>query len=322
MAKKILVIVLVLGALFGGLAVLLKNEQAGVTDGSPDGALLRVVTTSTMVTDMVRAVGGDRISVHGLMGPKVDPHSYQVTSSASAALLKADLVFYSGLHLEGKMQDTLEKRAAEKKDTFALTDGIPEDKLLRPQEDFVGYHDPHVWGNPELWAHCLDVVVDALSAADPEGAAEYEIKAEFYYEELVKLNEWAKKRVAEVPEPQRVLVTSHDAFFYFGKAYGFEVRGLQGVSTNSEAGLKDRAELVQFIKDRKLKMIFPETSVNAKGIRAVAEEAGVAVSEHKLFSDAMGEPGDTVTLHGETYDKGTYIGMIKHNVNTIVDGLK
>jgi len=322
MAKKIIVIVLVLGALVGGLAFLLKKEQANVTDGSPDGAVLNVVTTSTMVTDMVRKIGGERVAVHGLMGPKVDPHSFQVTSSASAALLKADLVFYSGLHLEGKMQDNLEKRAAEKKDAFAVTDGIPKEELLKPQEEFSGYHDPHVWGNPELWAHCLDVVVEQLSKADPEGADEYEMKAEFYYDELMELHEWAKKRMAEVPESQRVLVTSHDAFFYFGKAYGFEVRGLQGVSTNSEAGLKDRAELVAFIKERKLKTIFPETSVNAKGIKAVADEAGVSVSKHELFSDAMGTPGDTVTLHGETYDKGTYIGMIKHNVNAIVDGLK
>lgn len=322
MAKKILVIVFVLGALVGGLAFLLKQEQANVTDGSPDGALLNVVTTSTMVTDMVRAIGGERVAVHGLMGPKVDPHSFQITSSASAALLKADLVFYNGLHLEGKMQDALENRAAEKKDAFAVTDGIPKEELLKPQEEFVGYHDPHVWGNPELWAHCLDVVVKQLSKADPDGADEYEMKAEFYYDELMALHQWAKNRMAEVPESQRVLVTSHDAFFYFGKAYGFEVRGLQGVSTNSEAGLKDRAELVAFIKERKLKTIFPETSVNAKGIRAVADEAGVSVSAHELFSDAMGNPGDKVELHGEIYDKGTYIGMIKHNVNSIVDGLK
>ncbi|BDS06289.1 manganese transporter [Oceaniferula spumae] len=322
MAKKIIVIVLVLGALVGGLAFLLKQEQGKVNDGSPDSALLKVVTTSTMVTDMVRAVGGERIAVQGIMGPKVDPHSFQVTSSASAALLKADLVFYSGLHLEGKMQETLEKRAAEKKDTFAVTDGIPKEKLLKPQEDFVGYHDPHVWGNPELWTHCLDVVVEALSKADPEGADEYEMRAGLYKDSLMELHAWAKKRMEEVPASQRVLVTSHDAFFYFGKAYGFEVRGLQGVSTNSEAGLKDRAELVYFIKERRLKTIFPESSVNAKGIKAVAAEAGVAVSEHELFSDAMGDPGDTVELHGETYDKGTFVGMIKHNVNTIVDGLK
>lgn len=288
----------------------------------PDTAVLKVVTTSTMVTDLVKTIGGERVYVHGIMGPGVDPHSYQVISSDSAALLQTDLVFYSGLHLEGKMQDTLEKRAKKKKDTFAVTDGIPEQKLLKPQDDFVGYHDPHVWGDPSIWVHCIDVVVKALSEADPEGATGYEERGAAYRAELQALDDWVKKRIAELPESQRVVVTSHDAFFYFGKAFGLEVRGLQGVSTNSESGLKDRAELVDFIKSRKLNMIFPESSVNAKGIKAVASEAGVKVSQHELFSDAMGEPGDVVELHGEQYDKGRYTGMIKHNVNTIVDGLK
>lgn len=322
MTKKIAVTVVVLGLLFGGLALLLKKSADDVTDGSPDDALLQVVTTTTMVTDMVTIIGGERVSVKGLMGAKVDPHSYQVTFKDTAALQKADLIFYSGQHLEGKMQDILEKRAKNKGGAFAVTDALEESQLLKPQEEFQGYYDPHIWGNPKLWANCVDVVVKALSEADPEGAAEYELRADMYFDELKALHEWVEKRVAEVPESQRVLVTSHDAFFYFGKAFGFDVKGLQGISTNSESGLKDRADLVQFIKDRKLKMIFPESSVNAKGIKAVASEAGVKVSKHELFSDAMGEPGDVVELHGETYDRGTYIGMIKHNVNTIVDGLK
>ncbi|MCP5538154.1 MAG: zinc ABC transporter substrate-binding protein [Akkermansiaceae bacterium] len=322
MAKKITVVFLVVGVLIGGLVMMLKKEQESVTDGSPDEALLRVVTTTTMVTDMVKIIGGERVSVQGLMGAGVDPHSYQVSFKDTAALQKAHLIFYSGHHLEGKMQDVLEKRAEGKGGVYAITDAIDDAQLLKPQEQFQGYFDPHLWGNPEIWSECMDVVVEALSKADPEGADEYEMRAEMYYDELMALHAWVQKRVAEVPEDQRVLVTSHDAFFYFGKAYGFEVRGLQGISTNSESGLKDRAELVQFIKDRKLKMIFPESSVNAKGIKAVAAEAGVTVSEQELFSDAMGEPGDKVTLHGETYDKGSYIGMIKHNVNTIVDGLK
>lgn len=321
MAKKVLAIALVLGAFIGGVMFLLNREQRE-HDGAGEDAELYVVATSTMAADMVRAVGGERVYVKGLMGPKVDPHSFKVTSSASTALGKADLVFYSGLHLEGKMQETLEKRAEGKGDTFALTDGIPKDQLLKPQDEFDGYYDPHVWGNPESWANCLTVVVDALSKADPDGAAGYKKRAEEYKAELLELHQWAKKRMTEVPEKQRVLVTSHDAFFYLGNAYGFEVRGLQGVSTDSEAGLKDRAELVAFIKERGLKTIFPESSVNSKGIKAVASEVGVSVSESSLFSDAMGEPGDVVELHGETYDKGTFVGMIKHNVNTIVDGLK
>ncbi|MGB0991553.1 MAG: metal ABC transporter solute-binding protein, Zn/Mn family [Akkermansiaceae bacterium] len=319
MLKKLLVVFVVLAAVAGGLFLLLQNEAAKVDDGSPDpDNAIRVVTTSTMVTDMVQAIGGERVSVKGLMGPGVDPHSFQVTPQATAALSKANIIFYSGLHLEGKIQDALEKNDK----AHAVTSSIPKEKLLKPQEEFEGHFDPHVWGNPEVWVDCLDTIVKVLSKEDPEGAEEYEFKAELYYDSLMEMHEWAQKRVAEIPAEQRVLVTSHDAFFYFGKAYGFQVRGLRGVSTNSEPGLKDRAELVAFIKEKKLKMIFPESSVNAKGIKAVAEEAGVKVSEHELFSDAMGKLGDVVELHGESYDKGTYIGMMKHNINTIVDGLK
>ncbi|MGJ8676657.1 MAG: metal ABC transporter solute-binding protein, Zn/Mn family [Akkermansiaceae bacterium] len=322
MLKKVGVVALSMLVVLGVLVWMLAREEANQKQSSARSDALSVVSTTTMVTDMVRAIGGDRIHVESMMGAKVDPHSYQVTFSDTAALKKADLVFYSGHHLEGKMQDVLEKRAANTGGVYAVTDGIPDELLLKPQEQFEGYYDPHLWGNPELWAYCVPVVVEALIKADPEGEAQYRARGEAYHASILALHEWATQRIAEVPAKQRVLVTSHDAFFYFGKAYGFEVRGLQGVSTNSESGLKDRAELVEFIQDRKLKAIFPESSVNAKGIKAVASEAGVVVSEHELFSDAMGELGDTVTLHGETYDKGTYIGMIKHNVNTIVDGLK
>lgn len=322
MAKKICVIVVVVGLLAGGLAWLLQTEGGRYSGAATQQSQLRVVTTTTMVTDMVSVIGGDRITVKGLMGPGVDPHSYQITFEDTAALQEADIIFYSGQHLEGKMQDVLEKRANKKGSVFALTDGINQAGLLKPQEEFQGYYDPHVWGNPELWSESVKLVVNALCEADPEGAEGYRERGQKYHQELLELHTWIEARVAEVPAAQRVLVTSHDAFYYFGKAFGFEVRGLQGVSTNSESGLKDRADLVAFIKERQLKMIFPESSVNAKGIKAVADEAGVGVSRHELFSDAMGTPGDVVDLHGESYDKGTYIGMMKHNVNTLVDGLK
>ena len=321
MGKKISIVIIVIGLLFGALTWMLKTENRGNAASSESGQL-RVVTTTTMVTDMVGIIGGDRIELEGLMGPGVDPHSYQITFEDTAALQRADIIFYSGQHLEGKMQDVLEKRAQKKGAVFALTDGVNQAGLLKPQEEFQGYYDPHVWGNPELWSESVGLVVDALCEADPEGAAGYRERGQKYRQELIKLHKWVDDRVAEVPASQRVLVTSHDAFYYFGKAFGFEVRGLQGVSTNSESGLKDRADLVAYIKERQLKMIFPESSVNAKGIKAVADEAGVSVSQHELFSDAMGIPGDEVHLHGESYDKGTYVGMIKHNVNTIVDGLK
>ena len=300
--------------------MLQKDDSSSKTSSFEEGKL-SVLATTTMVSDMVKFIGGDHISLHSMMGAKVDPHSYQVTFSDTAALKKADLVFYSGHHLEGKMQDILEKRQSTKGGVYAVTDGISESLLLKPQDDLQDYYDPHLWGNPELWAHCVSIVTDALAKADPDNSADYQSRGAEYHASLTKLHQWATQRVAEVPADQRVLVTSHDAFFYFGNAYGFTVKGLQGISTNSESGLKDRDELVEFIKDRGIKTIFPESSVNAKGIKAVASEAGVSVSKEELFSDAMGELGDTVTLHGETYDKGTYIGMMKHNINTIVDGL-
>ena len=321
MLKK-LALIAILAGICTALFLWAVNSKSQNNKTTENEDLLSIVTTTTMVTDMVKTIGGDRVSVVGMMGAHVDPHSYQVTFSDTAALKKAELIFYSGHHLEGKMQDTLEKRAANKGGVFAVTDGIPDELLLKPQEEFKGYYDPHIWGNPELWANCVSIVVEALVEADPEGEEGYRARGQSYHSEIIALHKWAKKRITEIPKNQRVLVTSHDAFFYFGKAFDLEVRGLQGISTNSESGLKDRANLVSFIKERQLKTIFPESSVNAKGIKAVANEAGVAVSEHELFSDAMGEPGDTVTLHGETYDKGTFIGMIKHNVNTVVDGLK
>lgn len=320
MQKKILVVLVVFVALVAGLVLLLKRE--GAQRDVAESSLLQVVATTTMVTDMVKFIGGDRVEVRGMMGAKVDPHSYQVTFKDTASLQKADIVFYSGHHLEGKMQDVLEKREKVTGGVYAVTDSIADDLLLKPQEEFAKYYDPHIWGNPELWAGCVAAVVTGLAESDPEGAEGYLERGELYRQSLLDLHQWAQDRVAEVPAEQRVLVTSHDAFFYFGNAYGFEVRGLQGVSTNSESGLKDRANLVRFIKDRHLKTIFPESSVNAKGIKAVASEAGVEVSKHELFSDAMGELGDMATVNGETYDKGTYIGMMKHNVNTIVEGLK
>ena len=299
MAKKIVVIIVVIGALAIGLSWMLQKEQGMSHSSANEEGKLRVVTTTTMVTDMVKIIGGERILVQGLMGPGVDPHSYQVTFRDTAALQGADIIFYSGHHLEGKMQDVLEKRAKKHGGVFAVTDGIAKADLLQPEEEFQGYYDPHIWGDPALWAGCLSVVVDALSEADPNGAEQYQERAGRYRDELLALHNWAQARIGEIAPEQRVLVTSHDAFHYFGKAFAVEVKGLQGVSTNSESGLKDRSDLVDFIQRRALKTIFPESSVNAKGIRAVAAEAGVQVSEHELFSDAMGEPGDTVTLHGE-----------------------
>ena len=284
---------------------------------------LKVATTVTMVTDLVKQVGGDRIEVQGLMGPGVDPHNYVPKLGDAGILEKADVVFYSGLHLEGKMVETLEAMAKRGRMAVPVAEeGIPANRLLAPQEGFEGTKDPHVWGDPGLWIHTIEPVVKALSKADPAGAEEYAKRGEAYRKELETLLAWAQSRIGEIAPAQRALVTSHDAFFYFGRAFGFEVKGLQGVSTVTEAGIKDRADLVSFIRGRGIRALFAESSVNAKGISAVAEEAGAKISDKTLFSDAMGKPGDLETVNGETYDMGTYTGMVKHNINAIVEELK
>lgn len=282
---------------------------------------LQITCTTTMVTDLVRQIGGDRVEVAGLMGPGVDPHNYVPKLADTALLENADVVFYSGLHLEGRFQNSLEAMASRTGNVVAVTDGIPQENLLSPQEDFIGTKDPHVWGDPGLWVHGIAPVVEALSKADPKGADEYRQRGDAYRQELIELTRQVKEQIDRIPRDQRVLVTSHDAFFYFGRAFGFDVRGLQGVSTAAEAGLKDRANLVNFLRERKVKTVFSETSINEKGIAAVAAEAGVKISREALFSDALGTPGDVVTVDGITYDKGTYTGMIRHNVNAIVKGL-
>lgn len=281
-----------------------------------------VVATSTMVADLAKTLGGDRVEVRGLMGPGVDPHNYVPKLADTTLLEKADVVLYSGLHLEGKFQQTLEAMEKRGRNVVAVTSGIPAANLLSPQEGFEGTKDPHVWGDPKLWADVVSPAVKALSKADPEGAAQYEERGQAYIKEVTELDAWVKQQISTIPENQRVLVTSHDAFFYFGKAYGLEVRGLQGVSTAAEAGVKDRTDLVAFLKERKVKTVFPESSINQKGIAAVATEAGVQISKDALFSDALGAPCDTATVDGVTYDKGTYTGMIRHNVNSIVKGLR
>jgi len=293
-----------------------KKEEAK-NDGRP-----LVVATTTMVADLAKVLGGDRINIQGLMGPGVDPHNYVPKLADTNLLEKADVVLYGGLHLEGRFQGTLEAMTKRGRNVVAVTDGIDPASLLSPQEGFEGTKDPHVWGDPLLWQSTIDTAVAALSKADPEGASTFKSNGEAYKKQLEGLTEWAADKFAMLPAEKRVLVTSHDAFFYFGRAFGFDVRGLQGVSTAAEAGLKDRSNLVEYLRQQGVKTVFSETSLNAKGIAAVAAEAGVAVSDQPLYSDALGTPGDMETIDGETYDTGTYVGMVKHNVNAIVKGLK
>ncbi|HEX8312818.1 MAG TPA: zinc ABC transporter substrate-binding protein, partial [Chthoniobacteraceae bacterium] len=240
------------------------------------GAPLKVVTTTTMVTDLVKEVGGPRVEVEGLMGAGVDPHLYKPTAGDITRLQKAKLIIYSGLHLEGRLGELFERLGKTGKKIVAVVSTIPEDRLLKPA-DFEGAFDPHVWGDAQLWAACVDSVVAGLSAEDPEGKAEYAQRGAAYKETLAKLHEWAVARVKELPEPARVLITSHDAFNYFGRAYGFQVVGVQGISTATEAGLADVSKVVEFIKQKKVKAIFVESSVPRATIERISTDAGAKI---------------------------------------------
>ncbi len=268
-----------------------------------------------MVSDLVKSVGGDRVAVEGLMGAGVDPHLYKATASDVSKLQQAQVIFYSGLHLEGKMQELFDKLQAQKK-VFAVTDAIPRERLSKPAE-FAGHYDPHVWFEVPLWEMCVETVVKGLSATDPAGAAEYQKRGEELRAKMKDLHQWTLRRVAELPPEKRILITSHDAFNYFGKAYGFQVVGLQGLSTADEAGLADMAKMVDLVKQKNIKAVFVESSVPHNTIERISKDAGVKIGG-ELFSDAMGTPGQMEN----GYDLGTYEGMIKHNADTIVNALK
>lgn len=279
------------------------------------GAPLSVVATVGMVADLARGVGGDDVAVQGLMGPGVDPHLYKATSSDLIRLQRAEVILYSGLHLEGKMQETFQRLSKSGRRVRAVTDVLPQERLIRAGRD--GMVDPHVWFDVDLWARCADGVASELSAARPESADRFRRRAATVKEELKALHQWVLDRVASVPASRRILVTSHDAFGYFGKAYGFQVVALQGVSTVTEAGLADMAQLTDFIRSKGVPAVFVESSVSHASLERIRKDAGVKLGG-ELFSDAMGTPGQR---HGG-YDLGTYQGMIRQNVDRIVEGLK
>lgn len=283
-------------------------------------AKMNVVTTSTIVTDMVKEVGGDRINVVGLMGPGVDPHLYKPASGDVIKLQRAKVIFYSGLMLEGRLSDLFFKMSRSGKKVYAVTESIPEKYRLEPME-FKGHWDPHIWGDPILWSKCIPTVVEGLSAEDPAGKEYYAKRGDQVVKSYKSVHLWAMKRIKELPKSQQILVTSHDAFNYFGKAFGFQVIAIQGLSTVNEAGLADIVNTVAFLKSNQLKAIFVETSVNPAAIERVAQDAGVNIGG-ELFSDSCGKPGKLHEKNGEKYDVGTFVGMVKHNINTIVDSLK
>ena len=275
----------------------------------------KIVTTTGMVTDIVKQVVGSHGTISGLIEAGGDPHLFKPTRGDVKQLYDADIVFYSGLKLEGRMSETFEQLSRTGKPVFTVTERIDAASLRTPPE-FAGHHDPHVWMDVSLWSQCVEHVAESLAKLDPPHADEYRQNATAYRGELAKLDEYVKKSIASIPESQRVLVTAHDAFGYFSQAYGIQVKSVQGVSTEAEAGVRDVNQLVDFLVERKLPAIFVESSVNAKNIPAVSEGAasrGVTVRVGgELFSDAMGNAG--------TYE-GTYIGMIDHNATLITRAL-
>lgn len=276
---------------------------------------IKIVTTTGMIKDAVENIVGDRAEVTALMGPGVDPHLYKATQGDLEKLTSADIVFYNGLHLEGKMGDVLEKLGRQKP-VVAVANNIP-DSLLRTIPGFDNTHDPHIWFDVKLWENAVATMADFMIRYDSTSARVYQSNATKYRARLDSLDDSVKKQISQIPQTQRVLITAHDAFGYFGDAYTIEVRGLQGISTVSEFGLKDVTELVNFIIERKVKAIFVETSVSQKSINAVVEgcnQKGWPVKiGGSLYSDAMGTAGTP---------EGNYIGMVHANVNTIVTALK
>ena len=277
---------------------------------------LQVVTTTTMLTDLLAHIGGDHIELEGLMGTGVDPHLYKASEGDVTKLYDADVIFYNGLHLEGKLEEIFEKMEHQNKTTIAVSK-VLDKKSLITSENFASNYDPHIWFDIENWKLVTNYVAEKLSELDSKNATNYQRNAETYVKELSALQDFVNNKIVELPKEQRILVTAHDAFNYFGKAYEFNVVGLQGLSTISEAGVQDVRRLASFIIEHKVKAIFVESSVPRRTIEAL--QAAVKAQDHDviiggtLYSDALGNKGT---------EEGTYIGMFKYNLTTIVDALK
>jgi manganese/zinc/iron transport system substrate-binding protein len=275
-----------------------------------------IVTTTGMIADAIKEIMGDSAEVIALMGPGVDPHLYKATEGDLKRLTDADLIVYNGLHLEGKMSEVLHQLEKDKNKVYALSNGIPSTQF-RLLDSAAQIYDPHIWFDVALWDQSLQVLTSYLVHRFPEDSAYIQSRYQAYHLRLQALHEETKLRINSIPASQRVLITAHDAFGYFGKAYQIEVRGLQGISTVSDFGLNEVSGLVNFICDRKIKAVFVETSVSEQSIKAVVE--GCKAKGHQvliggaLYSDAMGAAGT---------EEGTYIGMVKKNVQTISQALK
>ncbi|WP_439576411.1 metal ABC transporter solute-binding protein, Zn/Mn family [Elioraea sp.] len=299
-------------AMLAGAVAMLAPAALAQQRGGP---VLSVLATTAMIGDIVREIGGDRIRVETLLGAGVDPHLYKPTREDVAKMLRADVIFYNGLLLEGKMSDAFVRVARTGKPVYAVTELLPEEELIEP-EGTDGLYDPHVWMDPTAWMRAAELIADRLAAHDAGNTALFRRNVETLRERVRALDAYAVQALATIPERQRVIVTAHDAFNYFARRYGIEVLGIQGLSTESEAGVRRIRELVAVLVERRIPAVFVETSVSDRNVLALVE--GAAARGHRvvvggaLFSDAMGDPG--------SYE-GTYVGMIDHNVTTIVRAL-
>lgn len=292
-----------------GLVTLLASCSNQST--TSDNGKLTIVATTTMLADLANKIGGEAVTVTGLMGPGIDPHLYQASAGDVIKLQDADVVLYNGLHLEGKMGDLFSSLGEQGRNMISIEDGFDVNDLLEDSEN-PGYYDPHVWFDVELWRNAAEHVTSELSTIDSDNTSSYQSNLESYNRELSKLEVYINDRLTEIPENQRILVTAHDAFGYLGNAYGIEVVGLQGISTDAEAGTSDVRLLAQFIEENQIKAIFVESSVPPKNIEAL-QDAVIARGFEveiggQLYSDSLGD--------------GNYIDTFRENIDTIVDALK
>ena len=289
-----------------------ESENNVKTSNEPHSDRIQIVTTISQIGEPIEVIGGDRVDVESLMGPGVDPHLYKATQGDINTLQDADIILYNGLHLEGNMGEVFANMSANKT-IVSLGESLDKEKFLMDEEGAI---DPHIWFDVDLWKEALDVAVEELKQFSPEDADYFEENKQTYFSKLDELKKEAVEKISSIPEEQRVLVTAHDAFGYFGRMNDIEVIGLQGLSTEDEVGLSDIGSTVQLLIEKKVPAVFIESSINQSSIRAVidgASKQGLEVTlGGELFSDAMGAKGT---------EEGTYLGMYHHNVNTIYQAL-
>lgn len=274
---------------------------------------ISIVCSTSIIADTVKQIGAHKVTVHTLMGPGVDPHTYRAKESDVHYIAQADVIFYNGLHLEGKMAHMFQHLAS-RQHVVPVAEAIAKHDLLMTSQD--GVHDPHIWHNVRLWIHVARCICDTLSSVDPEHAWQYQTRGKEYIHQLETLDQWIRSSIEQIEPTRRILITAHDAFGYFGKEYGLRVEGLQGISTDAEISVYDIASLTDTIITHGIKSIFVESSIPKKSLIAVqhavrARGREVALGD-ELYSDALGDPSSPA---------GTYIGMIHHNVSSIVHGL-